>query len=139
MRKGFTLLECTLAGAILSLLAVVFLESVSVATRISADNASLLAADAVAWDAIWAVFNCDYASIRAMNVEETLSADAAPALYCEGSPAKLTLRVSQVNSRLRSIEADVEWGPSVQRRLLSDFRGGRPFVYRSDMSRVKKE
>ena len=142
MRKGFTLLECTLAGAILSLLAVVFLEGVSVATRISADNARLLAADGVAWDALWTAFNRDYASIKPLNVDivEDLSEDVAPMLYYgEGAPARLTMRFCQINSRLRSVEADVEWGPEGRRRRLSDFHGGRLFVYRSDLKRVKKE
>ena len=52
MRDGFTLLECTLAGALLCLLAVALLEGIGVTTRVARENAEMLSADAVAWDAL---------------------------------------------------------------------------------------
>lgn len=143
MRKGFTLLECTLAGALLSLLAVVFLEGISVATRISTENAQLLAADGVAWDAVWKKFNESYDNMSVGTRTETLVESAAPSLYAEGCEAKLTVQVSAVSGfpNLKCISADVEWGPERQvdgktaRRRLSDYH--RVWVYRSSLKRSK--
>ena len=137
MRKGFTLLECTLAGALLSLLAVVFLEGVSVATRISTANAQLLAADGVAWDAVWKKFNEDYGSLSCGTFDETLVESAAPSLYVAGSEAKLSVTVSALPGypHLKCISADVEWGPGGRRRKLSEYHD--VWVYRSNLERVK--
>ena len=60
MRRGVTLAECMIASAVLGLLVLVLLSGVTVATRIADDNAQLLAAEAVAWDAAWKRFNEDY-------------------------------------------------------------------------------
>ena len=137
MRKGFTLLECTLAGALLSLLAVVFLEGISVATRISTANAQLLAADGVAWDAVWKKFNEDYGNMNYGTRTETLVESAAPSLYAAGCEATLTVQVSAVSGfpNLKCISADVEWGPSERRRKLSDYHS--VWVYRSSLERSK--
>ena len=48
MRRGVTLAECMVASAVLSLLALVLISGVTIATRIADDNAQLLAAEAVA-------------------------------------------------------------------------------------------
>ncbi len=137
------MLECTLAGALLSLLAVVFLEGISVATRISTENAQLLAADGVAWDAVWKKFNESYDNMSVGTRTETLVESAAPSLYAEGCEAKLTVQVSAVPGfpNLKCISADVEWGPErlvdgkTARRRLSDYH--RVWVYRSSLKRSK--
>ena len=121
MRKGFTLVECAVAGALLAALALVFLQGIGVATRIAEENARLLAADGVAWDAVWKTFNEDYDSIAIGSNTVWLSESAAPQLYVEGYQAELTVVVTNFNmgtkvggewkySPMKSIEADVAWG-----------------------------
>ena len=147
MRKGFTLVECAVAGALLAALALVFLQGIGVATRIAEENARLLAADSVAWDAVWKTFNEDYDSIAVGSNTVWLSESAAPQLYVEGSKAQLTIVVTNFTmgtkvggewkySPMKSIEADVAWGVKGNRKSLSNFH--RVFVYRSDLGRVKK-
>ena len=147
MRKGFTLVECVLAGTLLSLLSIALLKGVAVATRIAEENAQLLAADGVAWDAVWKTFNEDYDDIPVGSNTVWLSQSAAPQLYVEGYQAELTVVVTNFNmgtkvggewkySPMKSIEADVAWGVKGNRKSLSSFH--RVFVYRSDLGRVKK-
>jgi prepilin-type N-terminal cleavage/methylation domain-containing protein len=76
MRRGFTLVECMLAGALLALLSLALLEGVGVATRVAEANARLLAADSLAWDAAWKTFNVPYASLP-----ETFNATALTAAH----------------------------------------------------------
>lgn len=124
MRKGFTLVECAVAGALLSLLSLALLGGVSVATRVANDNAQLLAADGVAFDAVWTVFNLNYGSIGLGTTKVELSEAAAPSLYYPdaGDRAFLTVVVSAVPGYdMKEISADVEWGPQGRRRRLSDF------------------
>lgn len=138
MRKGFTLLECLLAGSLLCLLAVAFLKGLGVTVRVAHENAELLAADGVVWDAVWKKFNEDFDSLRvkASPDVETLPRHAAPELYVEGAPPVLSVRVSAVRGfpDLREISADLEWGPPAARRRYSDYQAA--FVYRSSLGRV---
>lgn len=138
MRKGFTLLECLLAGALLSLLAVAFLKGIGVTTRVAHENAQILAADGIVWDAVWKKFNEDFDSLRVRSTpdEETLTQAAAPELYVENSPPVLSVRVSAVDGfpDLREISADLEWGPMGARKRYSDYQWA--FVYRSSLGRT---
>ena len=118
MRRGFTLVECELAAAFLGLSAFFLLKGVPLATRIATENAQLLAADSLAWDAAWKTFNVPYASLPEKFNEEALTvgrtgfgpsddhdidvskvkvcelpAAAAPELYVAGSPAVLLVAV----------------------------------------------
>ena len=138
MRKGFTLVECMVAGSLLCLLAVAFLKGIAVTSRIAHENAQVLAADGVVWDAIWKKFNEDYDSLRVKSAADTeeLTAAAAPELYVESAPPVLSVRVSAVRGYpdLREISADLEWGPPAARRRYSDYQPA--FVYRSPLGRV---
>ena len=131
-----------LAGSLLCLLAVAFLKGIGVTSRVAHENAQVLAADGVVWDAVWKKFNEDYDSIRvkAAADEEELSKFAAPELYVEGSPPILSVRVSSVPGfpDLREISADLEWGvPSPGRRRKYRYSDYQPaFVYRSPLGRV---
>ena len=147
MRKGFTLVECAVAGALLAALALVFLQGIGVATRIAEENARLLAADGVAWDAVWKTFNEDYDSIAVGSNTVWLSESAAPSLYVEGSKAELTIVVesfsmgTKVDGKwksypMKSITANVTWGPQGNRKSLQNYHTN--FVYRSELGRVKK-
>lgn len=134
MRRGFTLVECAVAGAVLSLLSLVLLCGVAVASRVANDNAQLLAADGVAFDAVWAVFNLGYDQIATGTNVVELSESAAPSLH----DAVLTVNVAAVAGfeNMKSISADVEWGPPERRRRLSDFHDAF-FVYRSSLGRTQ--
>ena len=66
MHKGFTLTECLMTTAILLVLVVCgFLNGIPMATKIATENAQLLAADSLAWDAIWKTFNVPYENLPA--------------------------------------------------------------------------
>lgn len=135
MRGGFTLLECTLAGALLCLLAVALLKGVGVTTRVARENAERLSADAVAWDALWTAFNADFDRLGSLATADdglTLSEAAAPDLYNAAYPAALKLWVSDVPgfASLKSLTAAVEWGVPPRRNGLTNF------VYRSSLRRV---
>ncbi len=146
LRGGFTLLECALAGALLCITSLALLGGVSVATRIADDNARLLAADAVAWDAVWTVFNESYGDIEVGTNTVRLAEAAAPSLYLgEDGMAELTVVVDELLMRttvagrastypMKCIRADVAWGPPGRRRSLSDFH--HVFVYRSSLRRT---
>lgn len=140
MRKGFTLVECAVAGALLSLLAVALLGGVCVATRVATENAQLLAADGIAFDAVWTTFNLDYDRIGVSSNRVELSESAAPSLYSpdDDSKAVLVVVVSAVPgfADMKAISADVEWGPRNRRRRLSDFHDTF-FVYRSSLGRTQ--
>ena len=142
-KRGVTLIEVMLAGAILTLLSLALFNGISVAARIAHENAELLSAEAVVWDAVWKRFNEDYStSIRnsAANgwVEETLTSNAAPALAVYGTASgampKLKLRVSSISETLCCIEGALEGGPAHKRRTLSDICP--VFVYRGELGRV---
>jgi len=139
-RSGFTLVECLLAGTIISITALALFDGIGVSARIAHENAQLLAADAVAWDAVWKKFNEDYGKMRTQT-EESLTEAAAPTLWLDGAAAVLRVTVQPVTVvsggikvEMKSIEADVEWGPAGKRRKLSDWH--RAFVYRSNLGRV---
>ncbi len=130
MRDGFTLLECTLAGAILCLISLALLNGVGVTTRVARENAEMLSADAVSWDAIWTAFNMDFDRLSGYRGE--LSETAAPDLYNAAHPATLDVRIADVPgfASLKSITAAVEWGSPSRRNGLTNF------VYRSNLRRV---
>ncbi len=148
MRKGFTLVECMLAASIFCLMTLVLFEGVILSTRIAHENADLLAAEAVAWDAVWKRFNEDFGQLAIGTVVETLTEEQAPQLVKYDDPPVLTVTVgitdevgfSLLPSDMLKISADVEWGPSGSRRRLSELSGdaGGHYVktYRSRLGRV---
>ena len=139
--RGVTLVEVMLAGAIISLLSLAMFNGISIAVRIAHENAEMLSAEAVVWDAVWKRFNEEYSQLMPTDgwVSETLNngkTNAVPALCCYDSMPVLKLRVSVVPgyNALRCIEGDLEWGPANKRRSLSD--ANPVFVYRGEMERV---
>ena len=135
MRKGFTLVECMVASAIICILSLALFEGVGRATEWAYANGEVLAAEAIAWDAVWKRFNENYDKL-AYSTTESLPASASGELYYPQSPATLTVWAASVPGfpRLKAISADVEWGPANRRRKRSDYR--ETFVYRSDLERV---
>lgn len=63
MRKGFTLVECMVAGAILALVTTSFMKALSVINRVENENAQYMEADAIVWDVIAESFNREYKEI----------------------------------------------------------------------------
>jgi type II secretory pathway pseudopilin PulG len=140
-KRGVTLVEVMLAGAILLLLSLALFNGVAIAVRIAHENAETLSAEAVVWDAVWKRFNEEFSMLLPTDgwTSETLvgvKTNAAPALCVYDVPPVLKLRVSAVPgyTALRCIEGDIEWGPTGKRRSLSSVCP--IFVYRSDMGRV---
>lgn len=130
-RKGATLVELMLAGAILALVVTSLFEGVLVANRIAHENAELLAAQAIAADAVWWRFNERYdgkSGLDPVPMEwRNLSRDpdAAPLLSRYDQAPRLGIGVSAIaeagwDAEMRVITADVEWGPAGRRRKLSD-------------------
>jgi len=143
MRKGFTLVECMLAGSILSIAALGLLQGLGVLSRVAKENAEMLEADALAWDALAAAFNRDYEKIALGTTRRALSSAEAPQLTSEetsrlladgeSAEAVLTLRVLRMppaeRDVLRSIMCAVEWGEAGNRKAVTNF------VYRSVIQR----
>lgn len=141
MRKGFTLVECMLAASIFCLMTLVLFEGVILSARIGHENSDLLAAEGVAWDAVWKRFNED---VGELTIETTawqqLSEEAAPQLRVYDAAPKIRISVEAADlvgwsANLRKISADVEWGPAAKRRRLSDYREV-PVAYRGELGRV---
>ena len=88
MRRGATLVEVMLAGALAVMLTLACLEGVIVSTGIAHENSQLLAAEAYAWDTAWKWLNKSYDDLNNSNVArfypdagfETISSNACPML-----------------------------------------------------------
>ena len=146
MRRGATLVEVALAGAIAVLLTLAFMEGIAVAARISHENSQLLAAEAYAWDTAWKWLNKPYdelnntatAAFYPSAAGETVSSNACPVL-CRalngGADAKVFVRVTyltgasalrrhEADAEAKLVEVDVEWGPASDRRCLNGLASG---------------
>lgn len=146
MRRGATLVEVALAGAIAVLLTLAFMEGIAVAARISHENSQLLAAEAYAWDTAWKWLNKPYDELNntatvafyPSAAGETVSSNACPVL-CRalngGADAKVFVRVTfltgasalrrhEADAEAKLIEVDVEWGPASDRRCLNGLASG---------------
>ena len=146
MRRGATLVEVMLAGALATMLALACMEGVIVASRIAHENAQLLAAEAYAWDVAWKWLNKPYdelnntatAAFYPSAAGETVSSNACPVL-CRalngGADAKVFVRVTfltgasalrrhEADAEAKLIEVDVEWGPASDRRCLNGLASG---------------
>jgi len=143
-RCGFTLVECMLASAILGFIVLALFEGVIVSARVARENAEILAAEAVAWDAAWKVFNEDFAllSVGATRSED-LTVAAAPELSAYDTSPRLTVSVTAADEpgfsssveHLKKITADVAWGPAARRRSLSA-AGLAPCLFRGNLGRA---
>lgn len=126
MRRGFTLVECMLASAILGLATLALFEGVIVATRIAHENAEVLAAEDYAFDIAWCRMNESYENLQRYNytkdnplVTDNIASNAAPMLYYEGSPVKTYTIITNTPDRSGvMISVNVEWGPDEKRKIL---------------------
>jgi len=140
-RRGVTLVEVMLAGAIAVLLTLACLEGVIVATGMAHENAQLLAAEAYAWDTAWRWLNKPYDDLNNSTTAKfypdagysVVSSNDCPMLCKElngGADAKLYVRVRLLSgsaaplrhgasAAVKRIDVDVEWGPPTSRRRLN--------------------
>ncbi len=147
-KRGVTLIEVMLAGAITTLVALSFFKGITVAARFSRENKELLTADAYAWDEAWRTFNSQLPKKSITDpAPRILTQNEAPALYREGSPAECyTILEYDYLNDCYDIYVNVEWGTEKNRKRLNT-RGssdGRSFnhtihLYRSSLSRVEKK
>ena len=127
MKKGFSLVECMLAGSITCLMVLVLFEGIIVAGRIAHENSQYLAASDYAFDLAWVKMNEAVEKLRdhADKTETvTMSKESAPTLYYENSPARSYVKFEQddANSGVW-ITTNVEWGPAGRRRRLNTSSG----------------
>ena len=137
-RKGMTLIEVMLAGAITVLFTLALMEGLIVAAKISNENAQLLAADAYAWDMAWKWFNKKYddlttADANGIIYQGLVSSNECPTLCSQkvGADARVGIRVRtvtitrhSVETAVRQIEVDLAWGPNSERKSLNGMFNG---------------
>ena len=135
-KRGFTLVEVMVAGAILALLTCALLEGIIVAVKVSRDNSRHLAAEALAFDLAWLHFNRDYdGDLRkavATGTSTTTYDDAAglaPTLANADATARVLISsVDGISGVL--IHSEVAWGSAANRQTVSHD------VFRGSMSRT---
>ena len=141
MRRGMTLVEVMLAGAITVLVTLSLMEGLIFCAKISHENAQLTAAEAYAWDTAWKWLNKSYEKLNGSTQARyypnasgaVISSNDCPMLCraLNGADARCYVRVtmnagsqaivrhgvSETESKL--IEVDVEWGPPGKRKRLN--------------------
>ena len=134
-RRGVTLVEVMLAGAISTILVVAFLSGICISARVSCENSEILAAEAYAWDTAWKWLNkkdedlndSDAAVFYPSGSWETITSNECPIIYNEGAPARCVVRVQgrrqaptgTQTAYLKQIDVNVEWGATGKRRHLN--------------------
>lgn len=134
-KRGVTLVEVMLAGAITTLLSLSLMEGIIVAAKVSHENAELLAADAYAWDVAWKWLNKKYEDLPSVTAGQEFSTsstgnrivvteDDCPELSRAKTGGDMAVKVrvtlkkdstavarhgKRVETKL--IEVDVAWGP----------------------------
>lgn len=151
-RRGITLMETLVAGAIAALALTVACEGVVVATDLARGNAKKLAAEAFAWETAWTWLNRRYDDVQAGDYRTTISSNDCPAI-CRaqtGHDASLLVRVQgpvQITRHgqpvsAKRIDVDVAWGRSDRRISLNGLadssaatRGIPVVVWKTDIER----
>ena len=158
-RKGMTLIEVMLAGAITVLFTLSLMEALIVAAKISNENSQLLAADAYAWDTAWKWFNKKFDDLDGTTggkVEfDVVSSNDCPMLCSAltGGDAQWAVKSSLVTmtrhgveTKVKLIEVNVAWGPASDRKSLNGMFGNKiqvgtknyshpVSIYKSDLDR----
>ncbi len=129
MKKGFTLVECVLAGSIICLILLVLFEGIIMAGRVAHENSQYLAASDYAFDLAWLKFNEQLDKLQhypTTPVSSSIPSNAAPVLFYPGSPATSYITYQLVNSPGTNgvfITVNVEWGPKGARKRLNSKSG----------------
>ena len=139
-KRGVTLVEVMLAGAITAMLALAVMQGVIVSAKICHENSELLAAEAYAWDTAWKWLNK-----KDEEIDDSLSStsemtfypnangfevtsNACPVIHRDGVGGAARCYVSVRNVewtsgddtvRAKRIDVDVEWGAPGDRRCLN--------------------
>jgi len=144
-RRGFTLIELVIAGAIIGVAAFAAVVGVVHITGFVEKRGELMAADGYCWDVAWKLFNEDYATLQSLINQATekrldyyeiwgkvlpatqqkyapvdKTCDFLSHLQYPGSPPVCYVTLS---NRVDSTEGlfigvNLEWGPAGQRRIM---------------------
>lgn len=128
-KRGVTLVEVMLAGALTVLLVVALMQGIIVTVGVCRENSELLAAEAYAWDTAWKWLNKkdeDLTSSETMKFYPNangvaIASNECPVIYrsaAVGSP-KCYVCVSNCSDDVKCIFVDVEWGSTGSRRCLN--------------------
>ena len=146
-RKGMTLVEVMLAGAIAGLVMLSLMEGLVVVAKLGNENSRLLAAEAYAWDTAWKWLNKSnenlngavswqwYPSSQGRTLTSAEANEECPELNeWPGSTPKIYIRARArkgsdftapphgvAETEWKEIEVDVEWGPAGDRKRLNAF------------------
>ena len=138
-RRGMTLIEVMLAGAITVLFTLSLMEALVVAAKISNENSQLLAADAYAWDTAWKWFNKKFDDLDGTTGGDVkfgnMSSNECPVLCSAqtGGVAQWAVKSSLVTMsrhgksdiKAKLIEVNVAWGPNSDRKSLNGMFGNK--------------
>lgn len=135
-RRGVTLVEVMLAGGILALLSVALLNGIGQSAQLTHDDSEYLFAHCYAFDVALKRSREKFSSLLSIRnstngaeFRETISSNACPTLYREGSgnAAESITRITwakdatgAADQNALMISVDVEWGPRGKRKKLSN-------------------
>lgn len=128
-KRGVTLVEVMLAGALTALMVVVLMQGIIVSVGICRENSELLAAEAYAWDTAWKWLNKKDEDLNASATAQfypdasgsLIASNECPVIYrpaSVGSP-RCFVCVSNCTDDVRCISVDVEWGATGKRYCLN--------------------
>ena len=128
-KRGVTLVEVMLAGALTALMVVVLMQGIIVSVGICRENSELLAAEAYAWDTAWKWLNKKDEDLNASATAQfypdasgsLIASNECPVIYrpaSVGSP-RCFVCASNCTDDVRCISVDVEWGATGKRYCLN--------------------
>ena len=128
-KRGVTLVEVMLAGALTSLLVVTLMHGIIIAVDICRENSELLAVEAYAWDTAWKWLNKKGEDLTGSEAVQfypnangfLIASNECPVVYRSasvGSP-KCFVCVSNCTDEIKCISVDVEWGATGKRYCLN--------------------
>ena len=128
-KRGVTLIEVMLAGAITALVIVCVMQSVFVSVGICRENSELLAAEAYAWDTAWKWLNKKSEDLNVSSVQQyypnangfLIASNECPVIYRSaeiGSP-RCFVSVTNCTDSVKRIDVNVEWGATGKRYSLN--------------------
>ena len=128
-RRGITLIETMVAGAISAIVLTAAFEGIVVAAKVAHENAQILSAEAYAWETAWTWLNRRYADVNAGTYTVAVSSNDCPAICraAAGADAVLSVQVQapqQVARHGQTVSAkriavDVAWGMLGRRKSLN--------------------
>lgn len=135
-KRGVTLIEVLLAGAITALVIVCVMQGVIVSVGICRENSELLAAEAYAWDTAWKWLNKKDEELNASATPQyypsadgfNIASNECPVIYrsaAMGSPkcyvcvSGVTLASGDQSNLVKRIDVNVEWGATGSRYCLN--------------------